>query len=184
MCAETPLTAGAAIYSAAGVRVEHGARPIIRFPVTGFLRRRSSDGCCRIPACRLLSPGFPPLVSCRWFPAAGFLPLSVCCRVPACRFLSPGFLPQGSCSRAYAAGFLPVGFCRRVSCRWFSAVYFVAAGASAGRAWRDYAFRFVLRSRRIASKFSSAQPINDTRWGMSDSPRGVRVYSTRGGTSG
>ncbi len=230
MCAETPLTAGAAIHSAAGVRVEHGARPIIRFPVTGFLRGRSSDGCCRIPACRLLSPGFPPLVSrrrvlvvgrmlpgsccrflspgfppqvsCRWFSAAGFLSLSVCCRIPAvgfcrrvsCRrvlvvgrmlpgsclsafvagFPAAGFPPQGSCSRAYAAGFW----------RWFSAVYFVAAGASAGRAWRDYAFRFVLRSRRIASKFSSAQPINDTRWGMSDSPRGVRVYSTRGGTSG
>ena len=169
MCAETPLTAGAAIHSAAGVRVEHGARPIIRFPVTGFLRGRSSDGCCRIPACRLLSPGFLPLVSRRRFLAVERLLPGSCCR-----FLSPGFPPQGSCSRAYAAGFW----------RWFSAVYFVAAGASAGRAWRDYAFRFVLRSRRIASKFSSAQPINDTRWGMSDSPRGVRVYSTRGGTSG
>ena len=41
-----------------------------------------------------------------------------------------------------------------------------------------------LRSLMIASKFSSAQPMSETRWGMSDSPRGVRAYSTRGGTSG
>ena len=41
-----------------------------------------------------------------------------------------------------------------------------------------------LRSLTIASKFSSAQPMSETRWGMSDSPRGVRAYSTRGGTSG
>lgn len=41
-----------------------------------------------------------------------------------------------------------------------------------------------LRSLMIASKFSSAQPMSETRWGMSDSPRDVRAYSTRGGTSG
>ena len=40
------------------------------------------------------------------------------------------------------------------------------------------------RSSRMASKFSSAHPISAVRWGMSDSPRGVSAYSTRGGTSG
>ena len=125
MCAETPLSAGAAMHSAAGVRVEHGACHIIRgfrSPVFyGDGRRMFSAGFLPVGFCRRvfhrrvfvverLLPGSCLSAFVAGFSTAGFLSLSVFCRVPACRLLSPGFPPQGSCSRAFAAGFPAAGF--------------------------------------------------------------------------
>lgn len=127
MCAETPLSAGVAMHSAAGVRVEHGARHIIRFPVTGFLWGRLLPGSCRW----FSIAGFRRRVSCCWFPAVVF------CRIssrwfPALVsrrrvFVVERLLP-GSCLSAFVAGFPVAGFLSLSVCCPVPAAGFPAAG--------------------------------------------------------
>ncbi|WP_295943586.1 hypothetical protein, partial [uncultured Alistipes sp.] len=82
--------------------------------------------CCRVPACRFLSPGFLPLVSRRRVLAVERLLPGSCCR-----FLLSAFPPQvscrrvlvverllpGSCLSAFVAGFPAAGFPPQGSCR-------------------------------------------------------------------